>query len=120
MTEAISIKAFRALADPTRLKILELLRASREMCVSSIAEQFKMTQPSVSHHLGVLRSADLVTSEKRGREVYYRFNRRAIVDCCGTQLRLLDVEIKVYKGEPCRALMVTARSAKSSRSSRKR
>lgn len=110
MVEHISVAAFRALADPTRLKILELLRGGEELCVSSIAEHFKMTQPSISHHLAVLRRAGLVVREKRGREVYYRFNREAIVDCCGEQFRLFDLEIRLCKEPQYGAVMVKKRS----------
>jgi DNA-binding transcriptional ArsR family regulator len=112
VAEQISIAAFRALADPTRLKILELLRGGEELCVSNIAEHFKMTQPSISHHLSVLRRAGLVMREKRGREVYYRFSREAIVDCCGEQFRLFDLEIRLCEGPQYRALMVKKRSAR--------
>lgn len=110
MAEQMSLEVFRALADPTRLKILELLRTGKELCVSSIAEHFKMTQPSISHHLNVLGRARLVEREKRGREVYYRFNREAILDCCGNQFRLFDLEIRLCKGARRGALMVKKRS----------
>lgn len=83
---------FGAMADPTRLKILELLR-TRELCVSDICKRFEMTQPSISHHLDILKRAGLVLREKRGREVYYRFNPDAIVECCGRQFKLLDIRI---------------------------
>ena len=78
----------------TRLRILELLK-TRELCVSEIAERFTMTQPSISHHLDVLKRAGLVAADKRGREVYYRFQRDAIVECCCSQFRLLDIEIRL-------------------------
>ncbi|MGD8396724.1 MAG: metalloregulator ArsR/SmtB family transcription factor [Candidatus Eiseniibacteriota bacterium] len=84
--------AFRALGDPTRLRILELLKRE-ELCVSEIGQHFEMTQPSISHHLDILRRAGLVTREKRGRETYYRFNGHAIIECCGQQLRLLDLRL---------------------------
>jgi len=88
---------FGALADATRLKILELLKRERELCVSDIASHFDMKQPSISHHLDVLKRAGLVTSEKRGREVYYSFNTGAIIECCGSQLRLFDLELRLLK-----------------------
>lgn len=88
---------FGALADATRLRILELLKERSELCVSDIAENFDMKQPSISHHLDVLKRAGLVASDKRGREVYYRVNPEAIIQCCGDQLRLLDLELRVSK-----------------------
>jgi DNA-binding transcriptional ArsR family regulator len=53
-----------------------------------------MTQPSVSHHLDILKRAGLVLSEKRGREVFYRFNADMIVECCGKQFKALDLILK--------------------------
>ena len=84
---------FHALSDQTRLGILELLR-KRECNVTEIVEQFSISQPSISHHLDILKRAGLVTSEKRGREVYYRFKRDAIVECCGMQFSALDIVVK--------------------------
>ena len=85
--------AFHALSNKSRLQILKLLK-KREMCVSEICKQFRMTQPSVSHHLAILKRAGLVLSEKRGREVFYRFNADMIVECCGKQFRALDLILK--------------------------
>jgi DNA-binding transcriptional ArsR family regulator len=84
---------FHALSNQSRLKILEMVK-KRELCVSEIGERFNMTQPSVSHHLDILKRAGLVTSEKRGREVYYRFNQDCIIECCGVQFKALDMVIK--------------------------
>ena len=86
-------QVLQALGDRTRLGILELLQGG-EMFVSDIAQHFDMTQPSISHHLDVLKRAGLVENEKRGREVYYRYTGETIVDCCGSQFKLLDVLIK--------------------------
>jgi len=97
---------FQALADPSRLKILELLKRNEELCVSEIAKHFTMRQPSISHHLVVLRHAGLVESEKRGREVFYRFNREAMVECCGRQLKLLDLELRVAKRGRCTSVVI--------------
>ncbi len=85
--------AFHALSNKSRLQILKILK-NREMCVSEICKQFQMTQPSVSHHLDILKRAGLVVSEKRGREVFYRFKADMVVECCGKQFRALDLVIK--------------------------
>jgi ArsR family transcriptional regulator len=67
-----SAKLFAALADETRLTILNLLAESRgEVCVCDITEIFKQGQPTISHHLKVLRDAGLITGDKRGKWVYY-------------------------------------------------
>jgi ArsR family transcriptional regulator len=64
---------FKALADPHRLSILATLaRADDEVCVCDFTSGLPLNQPTVSHHLKILRDADLVTSERRGTWVYYR------------------------------------------------
>ena len=65
--------AFKALADPTRRRILELL-ADGELTAGEIVAQFDMAKPSVSHHLATLRSAGLVADERRGQNIVYHLN----------------------------------------------
>ncbi len=72
----------KALADETRQRILEML-LEREMCVGDIVEAFDMSQPTISHHLGVLKQFNLVTSRKDGKQVYYAINLNNVVQCCG-------------------------------------
>lgn len=64
---------FKALDDPTRRKILELLR-SKDMTAGEIAEEFTISKPSISHHLDLLRQAGLVISLKEGQFVTYSLN----------------------------------------------
>ncbi len=71
VAEAVTL--LKGFADPTRLRILLLLRAG-EVCVHQIVDALHMTQSAVSHQLRVLRSARLVSFEKRGRHVYYRLS----------------------------------------------
>ena len=59
-------EGFKALSDPTRRHILELLR-ERDMTAGELAEQFNMSKPSISHHLTTLKTAGLVTDERHGR-----------------------------------------------------
>jgi ArsR family transcriptional regulator len=64
---------FKALGDPHRLTILATLaRADDEVCVCDFTSALPLNQPTVSHHLKILRDADLVTCERRGTWVYYR------------------------------------------------
>ena len=64
---------FGVLSDPTRLRLLSLIAAAGEACAAcDLVEPLGVSQPTVSHHLKVLREAGLVESEKRGRWVYYR------------------------------------------------
>src|SRR5215471_21791840 len=84
------VLAFKALGDPTRLKILELLKsrgksccelvapAEPGLCACDIEEAVRLSQAAVSHHMGLLRRAGLVEAEKRGRWMYYRRNESAI------------------------------------------
>ena len=64
---------FGVLSDPTRLRLLSLISAAGEACAAcDLVEPLGVSQPTVSHHLKVLREAGLVESDKRGRWVYYR------------------------------------------------
>jgi ArsR family transcriptional regulator len=61
---------FQAFSDPTRREIVRMLQEG-DMGAGAIAERFDMTKPSVSHHLGVLKSAGLIRAERRGQEIIY-------------------------------------------------
>ncbi|MFI5715053.1 ArsR/SmtB family transcription factor [Nocardia sp. NPDC051750] len=65
---------FKALSDPIRLRLLSSIasRSGQEACVCDLSEGIDLTQPTISHHLKVLRSAGLLTSERRASWVYYR------------------------------------------------
>ena len=64
---------YGVLADPTRLRLLSLISAAGEACAAcDLVDPLGVSQPTVSHHLKVLREAGLIESEKRGRWVYYR------------------------------------------------
>lgn len=64
---------FKALNDPTRRAILELLK-DKDLTAGEIADQFKISWPSISHHLELLKRAGLVISVKEGQYVYYSIN----------------------------------------------
>lgn len=65
-------RLFRALGDSTRLEIVGLLAAQgKELCVCELESHFNLSQPTVSHHLRILREAGVVSSERRGTWVYY-------------------------------------------------
>jgi DNA-binding transcriptional ArsR family regulator len=66
-------KTLQALADPTRRKILELLK-KKDLAVNDIADHFEMKLPSISHHLNVLKQADLVSFQRQGQELIYSLN----------------------------------------------
>ena len=81
----------KALADDTRQRILELL-LEREMSVGEIVDAFATSQPTISHHLSVLKQFGLVTSRKEGKQVFYALNRDNIVECCGVLMAKFDAE----------------------------
>ena len=81
----------KALADDTRQRILEILLEG-EKCVGDIVDAFAMSQPTISHHLSVLRQFGLVTSRKEGQQVFYAINRDNVVKCCGRLIAMLDVQ----------------------------
>lgn len=71
---------FKALSDPVRLRLLSLVasHAGQEACVCDISDGFEVSQPTISHHLKVLREAGLLASERRGSWVYYRIEPAAL------------------------------------------
>jgi DNA-binding transcriptional ArsR family regulator len=70
---------FKALNDETRRQIVELLK-EKDMNAGEIAEQFTISKPSISHHLDILKRADLITSEKKGQFVEYSLNTSILED----------------------------------------
>ncbi len=82
---------FKALADPTRIRILNLLARSDEpVCVCDIVDQFPLGQPTISHHLKVLRDARFVAAERRGTFMHYRVNRACLEEFPEAARRILD------------------------------
>lgn len=72
-------EAFKALGDPTRRHILELLR-TKDLTAGEIAEHFDMTKPSLSHHLSTLKTAGLVDAERDGQNIIYSLNTSVLQD----------------------------------------
>jgi ArsR family transcriptional regulator len=71
--------AFRALSDQTRLRLLSLISVGNgEACVRELVDALDLSQPTISHHLKVLREAGLVTSDRRASNVYYRVDPWAV------------------------------------------
>jgi ArsR family transcriptional regulator, arsenate/arsenite/antimonite-responsive transcriptional repressor len=76
---------FKALGDPVRLRLLSLIgaREGGEVCVCDLTSAFDLSQPTISHHLKVLREAGLIGSERRGTWVYYRLVPAALERMAG-------------------------------------
>lgn len=70
-------QGFHALAEPTRIQILELLK-TKDCCVQDMVTALGVNQSHISFHLKILKSAGLVTSQKKGRYVYYQLNAEQI------------------------------------------
>lgn len=70
---------FKALADPTRRKILDLLK-ERDLTAGEIAEHFDMSKPSISNHLNLLKQAQLVWDERKGQHIVYSLNTTVFQD----------------------------------------
>jgi ArsR family transcriptional regulator len=69
---------FKALSDPTRVAIVNRLAAAPEVCVCELTASSELSQPTISHHLRILREAGLVESSRRGTWAYYRLVPEAI------------------------------------------
>jgi ArsR family transcriptional regulator len=70
---------FKALNDATRREILELLK-HKDLSAGEIADAFNISKPSISHHLDILKRADLITSEKTGQFIIYSINTTIMED----------------------------------------
>ena len=77
---------YKALGDPTRRRILELLR-QREMSAGEIADHFNLAKPTLSGHFAVLKAADLIDAEKSGTTILYRLNLSVLE---GALMSLID------------------------------
>jgi ArsR family transcriptional regulator, arsenate/arsenite/antimonite-responsive transcriptional repressor len=72
-------EVFKALSDPTRRKILDLLR-DVDLTAGEISDNFEMSKPSISNHLKILKSAGLIADEKKGQFIYYSLNSTVLQD----------------------------------------
>ncbi len=82
MTKANAVLFAKALADETRQKIMGLC-CCEWLSVNEIVEKTNVTQPTVSHHLAVLREAGLVDVRAEGKQTFYTLNQDRVVECCG-------------------------------------
>jgi ArsR family transcriptional regulator len=85
MAEFDSVLFAKALADETRQKIMKICCCGW-LSVNEIVEHLNVTQPTVSHHLSILREAGLVNIREEGKQTFYQLNQNRITNCCG-QLR---------------------------------
>lgn len=82
-----SVTFAKAMADETRQKIM-LLLCCHWLCVTDVVERLgNVTQPTVSHHLAILRDAGLVHTRREGKQVFYSLNQDEVAVCCGILMR---------------------------------
>ncbi|MHB8425212.1 MAG: autorepressor SdpR family transcription factor [Gammaproteobacteria bacterium] len=82
---------FRALADPSRRRILKLLQKG-SMTAGELAHAFDFTQASLSHHFAVLKAADLVCTQRRGQNIVYSLNSTVFEDISRLMMNLFAVQ----------------------------
>jgi ArsR family transcriptional regulator len=91
----------KAIADETRQRIMERL-CCRELCVSDLVTELgSVSQPTVSHHLQILKAAGLVDVRREGKQVYYILRQEAIADCCCIIVEQFapEIELSVVKAQ---------------------
>ncbi|MCP4359502.1 MAG: winged helix-turn-helix transcriptional regulator [Chloroflexi bacterium] len=90
-----SVTFGKAIADETRQKIMQLL-CCQWLCVNDVVSQLgNVSQPTVSHHLSVLRDAGLVHAQRDGKQIYYSLDQNAVAVCCGNILQIFAPEAKL-------------------------
>jgi ArsR family transcriptional regulator, arsenate/arsenite/antimonite-responsive transcriptional repressor len=86
-------RVFKALADPTRRRILRLLNDG-EMTAGGIAERFDLSAPSMSHHFNVLKGAGLVRARRSGQQIFYSLDTTVFQDVLGVVMELLGTDLE--------------------------
>ena len=87
---------FKALSDETRQSILKMLE-QREMCVCEIVGAFDVSQPTISHHLDILKRARLIESKRKGQDIDYSLNRDWFKECCCDFLSMFECCVDMVK-----------------------
>lgn len=85
------IDVYKALSDTTRRKILELLK-ERDMTVNEITGNFNISQPSISHHLSILKNSGLIESNREGKYIKYSLNVTVLQEIMGWFMKLMNKE----------------------------
>jgi DNA-binding transcriptional ArsR family regulator len=94
MKKVNSVDFAKAIADETRQQIMKLC-CCRELSVSEIVEKTSVSQPTVSHHLAILREAELVLMRSAGKQTYYTLNQERMALCCGQLMQVFAPESEV-------------------------
>jgi ArsR family transcriptional regulator len=103
MTQTDVVLFAKALADDTRQKIMKLT-CCQWLSVNQIVEHTQVSQPTVSHHLAILRDAGLVNIREEGKQTFYQLNQNKIAVCCGRLMMKFapedDITLEVKKMTP--------------------
>ena len=92
-------QVFKALSDPTRRRVLQLLR-SRPMTAGELAEEFALSKPTMSGHFGVLREANLIDADKHGTTITYRLKMSVLEDALLGFAESFGFELKLGNESP--------------------
>lgn len=89
----------KAIADGTRQHIMRLL-CCEWLCVNDVVDKLggSVTQPTVSHHLSILREAGLVAVRREGKQVFYALDQQAVAFCCGQIMQVFAPEVEMGDG----------------------
>lgn len=90
-----SIAFSKAMADETRQEIMRLL-CCQWLCVGDIVDKLgNVSQPTVSHHLAILRETELVHARREGKQIFYSLNQDTVAVCCGTLMQTFAPEVTI-------------------------
>lgn len=90
---------YKALADPTRRKILQLLR-EQDMTAGDLADNFDFAKPTLSRHFNVLREADLIQGNKQGTTITYRLNVTVLEEAMMTMMEAFKIDVGGKNEQP--------------------
>ncbi len=87
----MATKVYKALADPTRRKILQLLR-KRDLNAGELSEHFDFAKPTLSRHFSVLQEADLIQGTRQGNHIIYRLNVTVLEEAMWTMMNMFEID----------------------------
>ena len=90
--EYMNVKVYKAIADPTRRKIMQLLR-ERDLTAGELADHFEFSKPTLSRHFSVLREADLIQGTKEGTTITYRLNVSVLEEALLTMMNTFKISL---------------------------
>lgn len=90
-------KIFKALSDPTRLKLVHLLSQNKQLCVNAMTNKTGVTQSAVSQHLRILRDIGLVNAERLGVNIHYSLNKELLKNYKSLILEVMGKEFIIIE-----------------------